>query len=48
MNSTKSNRYIGDFPKIRIRPTIDGRLGGVRESLEEQTMTIAAQDYYPA
>ncbi len=32
------NRLAGDLPKIGIRPTIDGRLGGVRESLEEQTM----------
>ena len=29
------------YPKIGIRPTIDGRWGGVRESLEEQTMTMA-------
>jgi len=29
------------FPKIGIRPAIDGRLGGVRESLEEQTMGMA-------
>ena len=29
------------FPKIGIRPTIDARLGGVRESLEEQTMNMA-------
>ncbi len=29
------------FPKIGIRPTIDGRLGGVRESLEAQTMNMA-------
>ena len=29
-------------PKIGIRPTIDGRQGGVRESLEEKTMTLAA------
>jgi len=35
------NRLIGDMPKIGIRPTIDGRLGGVRESLEEQTMNMA-------
>lgn len=28
-------------PKIGIRPTIDGRLGGVRESLESQTMNLA-------
>jgi L-fucose isomerase len=29
------------YPKIGIRPTIDGRLGGVRESLEVQTMNMA-------
>ena len=29
------------YPKIGIRPTIDGRLGGVRESLEDQTMAMA-------
>lgn len=29
------------LPKIGIRPTIDGRLGGVRESLEKQTMAMA-------
>jgi L-fucose isomerase len=34
-------RYAGDRPKVGIRPTIDGRLGGVRESLEERTMGIA-------
>ncbi|MCX6971883.1 MAG: L-fucose isomerase [Verrucomicrobia bacterium] len=28
-------------PRIGIRPTIDGRLGGVRESLEVQTMKMA-------
>jgi L-fucose isomerase len=36
-----SNRLIGSLPKIGIRPTIDGRLGGVRESLETQCMTMA-------
>ena len=35
------NRWIGDFPKIGIRPAIDGRRKGVRESLEEQTMNMA-------
>ena len=35
------NRLVGDMPKIGIRPAIDGRLGGVRESLEEQTMNMA-------
>lgn len=29
------------YPKIGIRPVIDGRWGGVRESLEEQTMALA-------
>ena len=29
------------YPKIGIRPVIDGRWGGVRESLENQTMTMA-------
>lgn len=35
------NRLRGALPKIGIRPTIDGRFGGVRESLEEQTMNMA-------
>lgn len=30
-----------NYPKIGIRPTIDGRWGGVRESLEKQTMNMA-------
>ena len=29
------------YPKIGIRPVIDGRWGGIRESLEEQTMGMA-------
>ena len=37
----KQNRYIGRLPKIGIRPTIDGRRNGVRESLEETTMQMA-------
>ncbi|MDR2920497.1 MAG: L-fucose isomerase [Tannerella sp.] len=37
----KTNRLQGEWPKIGIRPTIDGRMGGVRESLEEQTMNMA-------
>lgn len=32
---------IGDFPKVGIRPVIDGRENGVRESLENQTMNMA-------
>ncbi len=35
------NRYQGRLPKIGIRPVIDGRRRGVRESLEEQTMNMA-------
>lgn len=34
-------RFQGEWPKIGIRPTIDGRMGGVRESLENQTMNMA-------
>jgi L-fucose/D-arabinose isomerase len=30
-----------DYPRIGIRPIIDGRLGGVRESLEDTTMKMA-------
>jgi L-fucose isomerase len=30
-----------NYPKIGIRPTIDGRQGGVRESLEDKTMCLA-------
>ncbi len=37
----KMKRFNSSFPKIGIRPTIDGRLGGVRESLETQTMDMA-------
>jgi L-fucose isomerase len=35
------NRLIGRLPKIGIRPVIDGRHKGVRESLEDQTMAMA-------
>ena len=36
------------YPKIGIRPIIDGRLGGVRESLEKTTMNMAQNvaDYF--
>jgi L-fucose isomerase len=34
-------RLQGEWPKIGIRPAIDGRMGGVRESLEKQTMNMA-------
>lgn len=35
------NRLQGSLPKVGIRPTIDGRRRGVRESLEDQTMNLA-------
>jgi L-fucose/D-arabinose isomerase len=35
------NRLKGTLPRVGIRPVIDGRLGGVRESLENQTMGMA-------
>jgi len=35
------NNLSQSYPKIGIRPVIDGRMGGVRESLENQTMDIA-------
>lgn len=34
-------RLIGRLPKIGIRPVIDGREMGIRESLEQQTMNMA-------
>ncbi len=37
------NRLQGSLPKVGIRPAIDGRLGGVRESLEEITMGMAKE-----
>lgn len=35
------NRLVGPKPKVGIRPIIDGRRKGVRESLESQTMAMA-------
>ncbi|NBC69523.1 L-fucose isomerase [Paenibacillus sacheonensis] len=35
------NRLRGSLPKIGIRPIIDGRRGGIRESLEDVTMEMA-------
>lgn len=32
---------MNNYPKIGIRPIIDGRLGGIRESLEATTMNMA-------
>lgn len=37
----RQNRLIGEYPKIGIRPAIDGRRRGVRESLEGVTMAQA-------
>ncbi|NOY59530.1 MAG: L-fucose isomerase, partial [Calditrichaeota bacterium] len=36
-----TKRLHGSLPKIGIRPVIDGRMEGIRESLENQTMTMA-------
>ncbi|WP_016777227.1 L-fucose isomerase [Anaerophaga thermohalophila] len=36
-----ANRLIGKMPKVGIRPVIDGRERGVRESLESQVMRLA-------
>lgn len=40
-NENILNRLRGSMPKIGIRPVIDGRRKGVRESLEDQTMNMA-------
>jgi L-fucose isomerase len=37
----QNTRLIGRLPKVGIRPVIDGREMGVRESLEVQTMNMA-------
>ena len=36
-----ANRLKGSLPKVGIRPVIDGRMFGPRESLEDQTMEMA-------
>lgn len=41
MAETKTARFKAAPPKVGIRPTIDGRERGVRESLEDQTMNMA-------
>ena len=45
-NHSKKNpfgdwRWVGQFPKVGIRPIIDGRVNGIREKLEDQTMGMA-------
>ncbi len=37
------NRLNGRLPKVGIRPTIDGRRLGIRESLEDKTMQLALE-----
>ena len=32
---------MSKYPKIGIRPIIDARQGGIRESLEDKTMNLA-------
>ena len=39
--NTTDKTWITSLPKVGIRPTIDGRYGGVRESLEDQVMDMA-------
>ncbi|MCX6996829.1 MAG: L-fucose isomerase [Kiritimatiellaeota bacterium] len=41
MSATSRFPLIGALPKIGIRPTIDGRRNGVRESLEGQVLAMA-------
>ena len=35
------NRLQSESPRIGIRPVVDGRRGGIRESLEDVTMDMA-------
>lgn len=39
--NTTDKTWITQLPKVGIRPVIDGRYGGVRESLEGQVMAMA-------
>ncbi len=39
--SNLQNKLCGSLPKVGIRPIIDGRRKGIRESLENQTMDMA-------
>ncbi len=41
MSDKQKYQLVGSLPKIGIRPTIDGRRRGVRESLEGQVMSMA-------
>ena len=35
------NKIIADYPAIGIRPIIDARMNGIRESLEDKVMGMA-------
>lgn len=41
MSQNAKSPWIGRLPKIGIRPVIDGRRRGVRESLDDQVMAMA-------
>ncbi|MBI9020033.1 MAG: L-fucose isomerase [Verrucomicrobia bacterium] len=41
MSGKNQKTWITNLPKVGIRPTIDGRYGGVRESLEGQVVAMA-------
>lgn len=41
LTNKPKKRLCGSLPKVGIRPVIDGRCNGVRESLENQTMKMA-------
>jgi L-fucose/D-arabinose isomerase len=41
MTISTEKSWVTKLPKVGIRPTIDGRYGGVRESLEGQVMNMA-------
>lgn len=41
MATPSTGRFVGDWPRIGIRPAVDGRMHGVRESLEAQTAAMA-------
>lgn len=46
----KNQQLAGAHPRIGIRPIIDGRRGGIRESLEDVTMSMARNvaEFYTA
>lgn len=41
MAESRKSRYQDPLPKVGIRPIIDGRRNGIRESLEEPTLAMA-------